>query len=217
MLLTSCRLAAAALALAPASAAAQFTVYTSLSDWLAAAHRPALDTFDDLPGRSLPGPLDRAAGPYTYRATVLNPVAGSADFFPAGTAADRWLATDAPRVTVVFSNFAPNVVGVGGFFFGSNVDGAFVPGTIELAATNAGGAVSATLVDPGTATFWGVVSTGGPVSSFTVRAVQSSTLGFVWPTANDVRLSTIPEPSTYLLVAGGLVALGAAARCRARG
>mgnify|MGYP002777080246 CR=1 FL=1 len=208
--------AAAAVAFVPTLAIAQTTTFTSLAAWTAALAGGAqgLDTFNDLPGSARPSPLNRTAGGFSYRASVTNPVpGGSTDFFPAGTAADRWLSTDAALASIVFSNFSPGTQALGGAFFGSNILGNFQAGNIAISWVTSLGSGSVTLNNPAVASFWGIVTTG-TLTSVTVSAVQP-TGSNLWPTVNDLRLGTVvPEPSTYALMATGLAGLAAVRRRR---
>jgi hypothetical protein len=180
---------------------------------------PGLDTFNDLAIANTPSPLNRTTTgtAYNYRASSVG--TGSNTFFPAGTVADTWLANNAADDDILFNNFSASVRGIGGLFFGSNIAGAFLPGaTINIAATNAGGTFNYTIPNSLTTSFFGVVSSGA-ITSFRLGVTQPP--GAVnWVTANDLRLAAapavvIPEPSTYALLATGLVALGVAA-CRRR-
>jgi PEP-CTERM motif len=208
--------AAVAMAILPTVASAQFTVYTSLASYLAAISAPGTDTYNDisLTGSTL-GPLNRTAGAYTYRATS----GGDGLFFGAGSNADRWLSTNEATSAITFSNFSSTVRGVGGFFFGSDIAGAFVPtGSMTISATNAGGTTTWTLLNPTTTSFFGLVSTSA-FTTFSVTAVQP-TVGFLWSTVNNLTLgaapmnNVVPEPATYVLMATGLLFLGGIARRR---
>jgi hypothetical protein len=204
--------AVAANTAAPASARAQFTVYTSLDAWLAAVSAPGLDTFDDLGAGSFPSPTTRTAGSYSYRAGT-----SGGDFFMIGTQSDRWLSTD-NSADLVFDDFSPTVRGVGGFFFPTNYDGDVIDGSLVLTAVGAGGTTTVTLTNTGATSFWGVVSSGA-ITSLTVAPVIAG--DGVWSTVNDLRLgaavapvNVVPEPSTYALFATGVAGVGLIARRR---
>jgi hypothetical protein len=212
---------AAGVALAPSVAQAQFTTFTSFAAWSAAVSNPGLDTFNDLAIASTPSPLNRTTTgtAYNYRATSVGP--GSNLFFPAGNSADPWLSNNSAVDDIVFDNFSASVRGIGGLFFGSDINGSFLPGiTINIAATNAGGTFNYTIPNSLTTSFFGVVSSGA-ITSFRIGVTQTPGVAPSWVTANDLRLAAapavvIPEPSTYALLATGLVALGVAARRRRR-
>jgi hypothetical protein len=134
----SCAVFAVAMGLAVAGPAhASIINFTTQSAYLAAIGAPGVDTFDDLSVAILPSPLSRTAGAYSYTASTPN------DFFPAASGTDGWLSTNESPDPITFSNFAAGVVGIGGFFFGSDISGAFLPGqTIGVSATDADGTVS---------------------------------------------------------------------------
>lgn len=205
-------LALAGLALSTA-AQADFTVYTTQASFLAAIGAPGVDSYNDLDITGpLATPLGRVAGSYSYTASV-GPLS---NFFPAGSNADAWLASNNRLDTITFSNFSAGVQGVGGFFFRSDASGlaTSTAATLTVTATDAAGTITQTLVNPGTGTFLGFVS-DGPITSisFFVGAQGVGTAG-VWPTVNDLTLgvSAVPEPSTYAMLIGGLALLGAVVR-----
>ena len=211
----SCAVFAVAMGLAVAGPAhASIINFTTESAYLAAIGAPGVDTFDDLSVAILPSPLSRTAGAYSYTASTPN------DFFPAASGTDGWLSTNESTDPITFSNFAAGVVGIGGFFFGSDLNGAFLPGqTIRVSATDADGTVSLELVNSTTATFLGFV-TDNAFTSVMVVAVQPGN-DSAWPTVNNLTLGVapttlaVPEPVTLLLLATGLVAARARRQTKA--
>lgn len=103
----------------------------------------------------------------------------------------------------MFSDFAPGVTGFGGYFFGSDVLGSFLPGgTLQFTATG-GGTLNYTLSNAGTSSFLGFVSSS-PLSSVTMTSG-----GDYWVTANDLTLAMpVPEPETYAMMLMGLGLVG---------
>jgi hypothetical protein len=203
-----------AVLLCMASAAqADVVIYTDRAAFLAAITLPGTDTYNDLSGSLTPSPLSRMAGSYGYRAST-GPVSV---FYPAGSASDRWLATDAASDVITFSNFATGVRAFGGNFFASDINGAFSPGhTVVLTATDGTTTRTVNLENSTTASFLGFISTN-PLSSVTLR--PDGLPGSVyWATANNVTLgmvSAIPEPTTYGMLIAGLGLFGFMARRRA--
>jgi hypothetical protein len=206
------------IAVAPTVATAQVTTFTSFATWTAAlAGGPSgLDTFNDLPAGAIGSPIDRSAGAFTYRASVVASP-DSPDFFPAGSDADRWLSTDSPLASMQFDAFSTGTNAIGGAFFGSNLAGAFLTSDIVVSWVTTAGSGSTTLAAPSVSSFFGLV-TAGTLTSLTVSSVQVDGQEFRWGTVNDLRVgraTVIPEPSTYALLATGLVALALVRRRRA--
>lgn len=195
----------------PAVAQAQFTVYTTLASYLAAISAPGTDTFNTLAlGTATAGPLNRTAGAYTYRATS----GGDGAFFGAGSASDVWMSNNTSSASITFNTFMSSVRGVGGFFFGNDVSGAFMAGqTIRLTATNAGGTTVQTLSNTTTGTFLGFVSPTS-FSSLVIEVIQPTSGPTAWVTANNLTLGAgpiaaiVPEPATFALLAAGFLLLG---------
>jgi len=201
--------AAALLAVAGASHAA-LTVYNTQASFLAAVSAPGVDTFNDMPLTSVPSPIGRTAGAYTYSGAV-----STTSFFTAGTTADVWLSTNTATDSIIFSSFTSTVRGIGGLFFGSDINGAYLLGDLTLVAVDSAGATSTqTITGATTASFLGFVSSV-PLTSLTVTGVQPVT-GFLWPTVNNLTLgaAVVPEPQTYALMLAGLGFMGFVARRR---
>lgn len=167
---------------------------------------------------TIAGPLARMAGSHSYSASVGT---NSSSFYPAADGAvDIWLASYNRQDTITASGFSSGVSAVGGYFFGSNNVGLSTPATeITVRATDAGGTTTELLLNPGTATFRGFVSTGG-LTSLTLWVGANQGVGEVdvFPTLNDLTLAVaVPEPQSYALMLGGLALLGWAARRNKRG
>jgi hypothetical protein len=212
-------LAASAL-VAPSAVKAQITVFNSLSSWQGAVVAPGLDTFNDLDiGEGFyETPLARSAGAYSYRASAVE------GFVPAGVnvgpppLSDTWLSNFFIDDAMVFDNFSPTVRGIGAEFFLSNDAGLFQSaGQVRITVVSGAFTSVQTLTNPTTTTFTGFTSVGA-INSVTVQAIgPQATRGFA--TVNNFRLGAaptvvIPEPSTYALLATGLVTLAALSRRR---
>jgi hypothetical protein len=200
--------------MAPTLAQAQVTQYGSLAAYLAAVSSPGTDTYTGFSiSGTTPSPINRTAGAYSYSASAAG------GFFGAGTVGNPWLSTNNAVDPMVFSGFSSSVRGIGGNFFGSNINGGFQAGDIRIDWTEVGGASGFTiLLNATTNSFFGVVSAGGGFTSFTVTSVQPAG-AFLWGTVDNFVLgaaptTTAPEPQTYALVAAGLLAMGVVARRR---
>jgi hypothetical protein len=201
-------LSLAVLLCSAAAAQADITVYTDRAAFLAAVGNSATDTFNDLSMVETASPLNRSINSYSYRASA-GPVG---DFFPAGSAADIWLSTLVANDTITFSNFSAGVRGFGGNFFGSDFNGAFLPGkTIVLTASDGSTTRTVNLYDTTVNSFLGFVSTD-PFSTISLRndAIPGNVY---WPTVNNVTLA-VPEPETWGMLLAGLCLLGGMATRR---
>jgi PEP-CTERM motif len=185
-------------------------VYTNESAFLAAISNAATDTFEDLSlTTNAPTPLARTIGPYSYTAMALN------SFNPGGNAVDRWLATGSPFDTMNFNNISADVRGIGGYIFGSTIDGflSFSPQSFSVFWFDGSGSHAHTLVNvTDTSTFFGFVS-DSPIFVFAVTVIQP-TSGPVWTSIDDLILGTaqteasaVPEPASVLLLGPGLAAI----------
>lgn len=196
--------AAAVLLCMATGAEAQINVYTDQAAFLAAVGGYGVDTYDDLEVQLYESPFARTAGSYGYS------VSAESGLYGAGSGGDGWLTANIDNETITFSNFAPGIVGFGGYFFASDINGAFVPnGTMQFTATD-GTTLSYTLSGATTTSFLGFVSSS-PLTSVTLAPG-----GDYWATANDVTLAMpIPEPGSYAMMLLGLGALGWMGRRRA--
>lgn len=217
MRLAKMLLAGAALVATTTAANATVTVYTTLAAFNAATSALGTDTFNTgiTPGAALPASLTRTAGAYGYTvsdsATVL---------YGAGSAADPWLSNDTNAAVITFNAFTGGVSAAGGFFFGSDVAGAFVaaPLGITVTATDASGTVTQTLISPTQTTFLGFVSSSA-LTSLTVRATVPNSS--YWATVNNLVLgqravSAVPETATWAMMLVGFGMMGASIRYRRR-
>ncbi|HQR11984.1 MAG TPA: hypothetical protein PLW68_11715 [Casimicrobiaceae bacterium] len=174
-----------------ASSQATITVYTSKAAFLAAITAPGTDDFNNFGLASVPSPINRSAGPYSYTGLV-----STTSFYGAGTAADNWLSTNTATDTITINALPATVRGIGGYFFGSDISGNFAAGNITLAATDGSGTVTQTITGATTTSFLGFVS-NGPLTSMTITSVQPGS-GFLWPTVNDLVMGTAAAPPVLL-------------------
>ena len=152
-------------------------------------------------------PLQRTAGAYGYTAST-----SEEGFFPAGTSSDVWLSTTLETAPITFSDFSSGVRAFGGNFFGSDVDGAFLPGVaLVLSATDGATTSTVNLDNTTSATFLGFISPN-PLASVTMHIGAASPTLF-YGTVNDVVLA-VPEPVTWGMLLTGIGLIGFAARRR---
>jgi hypothetical protein len=201
------------------------TLYTDPAAFAAAVAStgasPGTDSFETLPAGITPAPLPRSAGSQAYTIAVLPDPSGYDSGAPippglvyaAGAAGDVWLSTNTATDTLRFTDLG-GANAIGGWFFGSDVDGLFQPGaTLTLLASDDSGQTSYTLTGASPGSFVGFVSAGA-LGSLDVSTAQPA-FGSVWTTVNDLTLAgPVPEPQTAALWLAGLACLGTAARRR---
>jgi len=198
-----------ALFVLPATAHAQFVVYTDLASFLARTAAYSTDTFDDLVPEAAPnGPLNRNSGIFRYTADV-----NTSSFYAVGSVGDTWLSANVATDIITFSGFDLSARGLGGFFFSTDVSGAPSSNTdLFVTIVNETGMYTQTLVSPNAGSFFGVLSNSS-ISSMKVEVV-TPTSGFGFPTVNNFTVAVVPEPSTFALFGVGSAVLVLLARRR---
>jgi len=203
----------ASLVLASSISQAALTVYTDQASFLAAVSAPGTDTFDDVDGTTA-SPISRTAGAYSYSASATD------GFFGVGTTSDHWLSTYTSKDTILFNNFGGGVQAIGGYFFGSTIDGVFFPGQsiTVVAGDSDGDSITKLISDSTTTGFLGFIS-DSLITQLSVTAVQIVESANNWAAVNDLVLATtssnnIPEPGTVPMVLAALGVLGLMAKRR---
>jgi hypothetical protein len=110
-----------------------------------------------------------------------------------------------PEFGLVFTNFSLNVSAIGGNFFATDFDGNFTNTPINVSILLSDSSTFSTNFTPtGSASFLGVTfSTNVSISSLVISNLNSPPQ---FPTANNLTIGVVPEPSTYALL--GLAAAG---------
>lgn len=170
---------------ASGGAHATITMYTSKPAFLAAVSASGTDTFDNISNTGTTnGPVTRNAGSYAYTVTA----SPSNLLFGAGSGTDHWLSTNTATETILFNGIASSARAVGGYFFASDINGAFLTGiNITVTALSGASQSTTTFTAANTTSFVGFVS-DQPLTSLTVVTVQPPS-GFAWPTVNDLVLA----------------------------
>lgn len=198
------------LASAATAAQAQVAVYTDRNAFLAAVSNHGVDTFNNLSIAPTNTPLNRMAGSFAYTAAA-GPIS---IFYPAGSAADVWLATNNLYDTMTFTPATAGVNAIGGYFFGSDAYGYFDPNRqIRLVANFGAGSQTYTIANATTTSFVGFISQGNNLVNLMVSSLGVNSC---WPTANDLvmGIAPIPEPTNYSMLLAGMLTLGWLARRR---
>jgi PEP-CTERM motif len=192
----------------PAQAA--LTVYTSVASFQAAISAAGTDTFEEASaGGSHASPFARSAGAYSYQATATG------GFYGSGTGAASALSTDTSGTAITLSGFSGSIAAIGANVYGTDINGLFYSGNLQVTATDALGAVSLQVVTPSdlsTGSFIGFVSTSTLVSLLVAPAAGDRFASIDNLTLGQPAPAPIPEPATVLMMAAGLLALRHAAR-----
>lgn len=212
-----------------AAAQATTTMYTDEAAYLAAISGAATDSFDDLGIQYYGTSLTRTVGDYSYQLSAPQGLYG------AGENGDGWISTNSDADSITISNLTGGVSAIGGYFFGSNVNGAYADiYQVALSFLNGNGEETfEQYVHPNETTFLGFVSTTGmqsltisvpgfPTDGLTPEQIQAY---FQWPTANNIILGqspqdapppAVPEPASWALMLAGFGLVGGALRGRRR-
>lgn len=201
-------LTAAVILAASAASQAAITVYTDEAAFLAAVGAPGTDSFDDLALGFGTSPVFRIAGSYSYSISAAN------GLYQVGDPTDVWLSVNDGDDPITFDTFSAGVVAVGGHFFGTDQNGAYLLGDVTVWASDSSGTVSRTITGAAPNSFLGFISDDAITSLLLAPSPSSPNL---FAAANNVTLAAaVPEPATYALALAGLAVVGWAARRQRR-
>lgn len=105
--------------------------------------------------------------------------------------------------------FGPNVKGIGGNFYGTDIGFNVVPAIVTISLADGTSFVG--LVNSAAA-YTGFYSTGAAITSLTISANPSSGSASVYPTADNVQFAVVPTPGALALL--GLAGLAGSRRRR---
>ncbi len=192
----------------PASAA---TAYTTSTDFFNAIRSDYyLEPFDSL---STTGPIDSplnfSSGGYSYTASVTS---GGFTGVNLGSG-DVALSTNMALYAIHFAFSSGNVTAVGGNFWLTDISGGTTTGSTVLTLSDG---TTTTLVNADPSTYAGFTTTPGVyITSLTLSVTGAPS--DAWVTVNNLTVGeAVPEPSTFVLGAGGLLAFAVARRVRYR-
>ncbi len=207
-----------ALMAAPFAAQAAAVQYTDEATFSSALTDSAVDTFSDLDLEDVPTPVNRtvtSAGgtEYSYLADTQSNVWVLAD-----SSSSQSIAVDNPFDDLDFSNFAPNITAIGGYFFNTDFWGGMAIGDLDIELTDSlGNEFDFLILNAVPTTFTGFTLTEGFIYSLSIEAVNSGTSYRManFATASNLIFGTtdqgaaaVPAPLGVGLLGLGLLGLG---------
>ena len=194
-------------------AEAQTNTYTNSSAFFAAISASNYtETFNSIPGANFVNtPTNFSGNGFSFTATTdtngpLPPPDNNRLYgLTNGGGSDRWLTLYFPEFGLVFTNFSLNVSAIGGNFFATDSGGFYTNTPINVSILLSDSSTFSTNYTPsGDTSFLGVTfSTNVSVSALVISNLNSPPQ---FPTANNLTIGVVPEPSTYALL--GLAAAG---------
>ena len=190
------------------TAGAQTKTFTNSSAFFSAISASNYtETFNGIAGGNVvTTPTNFSGNGFSFTATTTN---GGLDNrlygLTNGGGDDRWITLLYPQFGLVFTNFSLNVSAIGGNFFATDDQGNYTNTPINVRVLLSDSSTFSTNFTPtGSASFLGVTfSTNVSISSLVISNLNSPPQ---FPTANNLTIGVVPEPSTYALL--GLAAAG---------
>lgn len=202
----------AALMLAGAGAQAAVVVFTDRSAFQAAMDHTGTDQFTDLAGSGLlPGPVQRSAGALGYQASAVDlagygPGQGVDGLYTLdGSGGNTWLSTNfaGDIAGLRFSGFGAGTRGIGGFFFGTDFDGALATGLLNFTLEDQSGIFN--YAWSGSPSSFLAFASDSAVLSLTISAAHGQQGLFA--TASALEIGVVPEPGVPALLSIAAMAM----------
>lgn len=195
----------------PERSAAQTNVYTNSAAFFSAISASNYtETFDGIPAPNfVTTPTNFSGNGFSFTATTTNAGGNSLWGLTNGGGSDRWITLFFPQFGMIFTNFSLNVSAIGGNFFATDVNGFYTNTPINVSILLSDSSTFSTNYTPfGSTSFLGVTfNTNVSVSALVISNINPSP-NEQFPTANNLTMGVVPEPSTYALL--GLAAAGLA-------
>jgi hypothetical protein len=190
------------------TAGAQTNTFTNSSAFFSAISASNYtETFNGIPGANFVAtPTNFSGNGFSFTATTTNGGVNNQLYgLTNGGGGDRWITLFFPEFGLVFTNFSLNTSAIGGNFFATDDQGFFTNTPINVRILLSDSSTFSTNYTPsGSASFLGVTfSTNVSISSLVISNINTPPQ---FPTANNLTIGVVPEPSTYALL--GLAAAG---------
>jgi hypothetical protein len=205
-------LIASAFALASLSAsgvaAAQSTIHSSLGAFTAATQGP-------LYTETFPAASSASASFYSFSGLgyAYTVTAGSGSLVWRSSALGSFIGNFAAQQSLTFTFTSGNVTALGGNFFLTDSYDVLAAGTVSISLSDG---TSTSFVGSSVTDFRGFTTSGAAITSFTLDATSPGLFNSVDNFVVGTAATVVPEPSTYLLVAVGLLSTLGVARRRNR-
>jgi len=197
------------LALFPAVALGQVNTFTNSADFFGAISASNYtETFNSIPAPGLVAtPTNFSGNGFSFTATTTNTGGNSLYGLTNAGGDDRWITLLFPQHGLVFTNFSLNVSAIGGNFFATDDFGDYTNTAISVGILLSDSTTFTTNYTPSSpASFLGLTfSTNVSLSALVISNLNEPPQ---FPTADNLTVGVVPEPSTYALL--GLAAVGLA-------